>query len=149
RQVSDGRIMGIDAFRENGWLVKEEIRYKVWEWNKATKPINLPAAQDPLYVSPDGNLLAAASGKHVKLWDLKTGRELATLESVVSPSVPLEFSPDGTRLVLVSNQEVLPSQRVPSLAGEVWDVSARPPRRVGTLDLSEAPYPKFSPNGKW
>jgi WD40 repeat protein/tRNA A-37 threonylcarbamoyl transferase component Bud32 len=49
---------------------------------------------DGLAFSPDGNTLAAADGAEVKLWDLATGQELATLPGREF----VRFTPDGKAL---------------------------------------------------
>jgi WD40 repeat protein len=66
-----------------------------------------------LAFSRDGRVLAAAGGKHdraslnwivqapgeVKLWDVRSGKELAVMQSDPAPALPVAFSPDGKTLV--------------------------------------------------
>ncbi len=50
--------------------------------------------------SPDGQMLASGSDdKTIKLWDLQTGLEIATLSGHDSYVQSLAFSPDGKTLV--------------------------------------------------
>ena len=49
--------------------------------------------------SPDGTRLASGSGDEtVRLWDVETGEEIATLRGHEHFVYSVAFSPDGTRL---------------------------------------------------
>src|SRR5262249_51641335 len=57
-------------------------------------------------LSPDGKTLAVALTDHtVTLWDLRTGKERATLQGASGPTWHLAFSPDGTFLVTAGGKE--------------------------------------------
>ena len=45
--------------------------------------------------SPDGTTLASRSGGQVKLWDVATGKEQATLKGHTSVVSSVAYSPDG------------------------------------------------------
>lgn len=58
--------------------------------------------------SPKGDILASGSVERVvKLWDIRTGECLATLEGHEYPVLSLAFSPDGTELVSGSGDTTL------------------------------------------
>jgi WD40 repeat protein len=53
--------------------------------------------------SPDGQRLASATGLgEVKLWDIKTGQETATLKGKYAV-----FSPDGNRLAGIAEDDTV------------------------------------------
>jgi WD40 repeat protein/serine/threonine protein kinase len=58
-----------------------------------------------LVVTADGRRLAAASGQGVKLWDLASGAELATLRLPLSGVRVVALSPDGRRIAAAGNSE--------------------------------------------
>ena len=45
--------------------------------------------------SPDGRLVASASGSSIQLFDVSTGRELRTLPGPIGVVTSIVFSPDG------------------------------------------------------
>lgn len=80
------------------------------------------AAEDPvtsLAYSPDGKLLAAATGRKVSLFDAATGKVAATLGDHPGPLTSVRFSPDGQSLVASGGR--------PGMFGAVtvWDVKAK------------------------
>ncbi len=53
--------------------------------------------------SPDGKCLASGSrDKTIKLWDVTTGNERATLKGHTGPVLSVNYSPDGRTLASVS-----------------------------------------------
>ena len=53
-----------------------------------------------LAFTPDGTRFASAShDKSIKLWDVKTGREMTTLSLQTDRVFCIAFSPDSTQLV--------------------------------------------------
>lgn len=67
--------------------------------------------------SPDGERLASASAKNeaVKLWDVTSRHEVATLAGEGSLFERVQFSPDGTLLVAINSQGQAHLWRAPSL----------------------------------
>lgn len=68
--------------------------------------------------SPAGNLLAAAKGKMIKLWDPTDGRRLSTLQGHAGDVTSLAFSPDGKLLASGSEDKTLKLWTMPD--GQVW-----------------------------
>jgi WD40 repeat protein len=100
--------------------------------------------------SPDGNTLAIGWSKDgpkpggkvgvTQLWELATGKPIATLEPSRGPMRELAFSPDGKLLAVAT-------QTFPSI-GDVrfWDVSAG--KVHSTLEAGGVDCIAFSPDGK-
>ncbi len=63
--------------------------------------------------SPDGTQLVSGSyDATVRLWDIATGKETATLRGHSLPVISVAFSPDGTRLASGSSDGTV----------RLWDV---------------------------
>jgi WD40 repeat protein len=64
-----------------------------------------------LAFSPDGRLLAQATDRKARLWDLHTGKEVAAFDGHRGPVLALAFAPGGKRLATASSDTT----------GLVWD----------------------------
>ncbi len=65
------------------------------------------------YISPDGNTLASGSGnKTIKLWNLRTNQEIATLTGHSEEVNSVAFSPDGNTLASGSYDKTIKLWRV-------------------------------------
>jgi serine/threonine protein kinase len=119
--LADRDLRDADAARARQLLNECAADLRNWEWHYLDyKGQRLPAADhlslagptDPvvcLAYSPDGKMLAAASGteqvnfgeqprREVRVWDLPTGKLRRELGPFRGPVVAMAFSPDGKRL---------------------------------------------------
>jgi WD40 repeat protein len=76
--------------------------------------------------SPDGGTLASGAGDgKVKLWDVRTGQEKATLGGSRSTIVSVAFRPDGKALAFASLSGEITLYQLPGARG----ARAHPPAR--------------------
>jgi WD40 repeat protein len=91
-------------------------------------------------ISPDGKTLASGSlDDTIRLWDLASGKELASLKVRDKWASSVAFSPDGRTLASGINSDLV----------RLWDVTTRKPtilRREGYHDVE--PVVVFSSDGK-
>lgn len=92
-----------------------------------------------LSFSPDGDMLASASqDKTVKIWSLKTGELLRTIDANLNFEQSIEFSPDGKAIASGSDGEV-----------RVWSASEGVLEMKLGSDLKTIRKITFSPDGKY
>jgi WD40 repeat protein len=119
----------------------------VYIWDAASKRL-IATLADPqrandsvnaIAVSPDGTMIAVAQANAVRIWNIATGRVVATITAAAG-ALGVAFSPDGKTLAICNGNVLL------------WDVSGR---RVGatltTVNNSadgNALYAAFSPDGR-
>ncbi len=120
---------------------------RIHQWDAATG--ELLASIDPLRAgshksyglacSPDGKTLAeGAEDDRIRLWDLASGKPLATLEGHTSAVYAVTYSPDGSTLASAGGDKTV----------RLWDAATH--KRLAKLDgHSDAVFcVAFSPNGK-
>jgi WD40 repeat protein/tetratricopeptide (TPR) repeat protein len=131
------------------WLVtgsrKEYVLWEVGSWKVSKKIVRKQGYVFGIMAfSPDSKLLAIRNSHwDVQLIDPRTGRQLATLPNPESPTVDyLAFSPDGSRLAIVTHSQKL--IRGTSRHTELHVLDLRALRRqlaeMG-LDWNLPPYP--------
>ncbi|HYT90470.1 MAG TPA: hypothetical protein VEL76_17320 [Gemmataceae bacterium] len=106
----DGKLLAGGKSRYEDGVVS------VWDWPAGTKRHQLRLKLGDvmaLAFSPDGSILACGAIGGVRLWDVKTGRELRTLPA--RSACALAFSPDSKLLVTPHGNESGPMT--------IWDVA--------------------------
>jgi uncharacterized protein (TIGR03067 family) len=99
-----------------------------WEWRylkrlcHAALPTFSTAGRCVAF-SPDGKMLAAASGADVKVWDAASSRLIHTLRGHEKPVTAVAFSPDSRRLVSATGGE-LQRDMDDSDVIKVWDLGS-------------------------
>ena len=92
-----------------------------------------------LAIAPDGQTLATA-GDHdlIRLWDIRSGRELARLGSVPGDAVGVAFGPEGRSLAAVGSRGTV----------QVWDLPEGAARVRTTGHQSAVSMLAFAPDGR-
>jgi WD40 repeat protein len=111
-------------------------------WSRKTRmqdgeAIPVPDGVRDVAWSPDGALLAAASGKQVHFYDPATRREKRTLAAHQGPITGLAFAPDGHRLVTAGQDGLI----------KLWSVPEGKVVNAYELHRNPAGRPAFSPDG--
>jgi WD40 repeat protein len=97
--------------------------------------------------SPDGRRLATASDdRMVKVWDVRSGRELFTLRGHTAHVVWVHFSPDGRTLVSASDNEQIADEGPGEV--KVWDAVTGKERLPLEGDNRRVERPVLSPDGE-
>jgi WD40 repeat protein len=107
----DGKALAIGTVRSDG----SPNELKLWNLVTGKERRTWKEEDGPLYAvafSPDGKLLASASAHTVRLRDVSTGKETATLE-VPPDATQLAFSPNGKLLATFGRQQ----------GARLWDVT--------------------------
>ncbi|ETO01707.1 hypothetical protein RFI_35729 [Reticulomyxa filosa] len=112
----------------------------IWEWQLGKGPQvwkeNLQHIQD-FNFSPDGKLIAVASGNTIQIWDVNSNTEIRQLKGHQKSVSNVQFSPDGKTILSSSRDEPI----------RLWDVKSGLLLRhfVVTEEISRA---RFSPDSQ-
>ena len=133
---------GMAFSRQGPVLAVSSIEGVISLWNYANAAAAIDVLRGHLLgvndvaFSPDGERLASASAKYdeaVKLWDPKSGHEVATLAGDGSLFSRLKFSPDGALLMAINRQGQAHLWRAPLLQEIRKIEEARPPVSVAEI----------------
>ncbi len=144
----------ITGVRGSSWpraLFKVEMKVVDAESGELKFKLNMsqPGASS---LSPDGNLLAVANGKEIKLWDLQTGKEAGKLKGFRGDANAVAFSPDGRSLAVTNTRfEREYEEKVIKIIGisevDVFDVSTGKVL-LKLKDVGAVNSIAFSPDGR-
>ncbi len=119
-----------------------------WEWHYlkrlrygSPRPLAHSGPVKSLSVSPDGKLLAAASGDKFYIWDARSGRAVLSLpaHSQAAIACHARFSPDGQQLAIVAAGQLT-----------LWDTTTwKPVRVLASQEKRKCGCLAFSPNGQF
>jgi WD40 repeat protein/serine/threonine protein kinase len=88
--------------------------------------------------SPDGRVLAAGAGGHVRLWDVSTWQPVSTLRSRTDEILCLAFAPDSRTLAVGEAEGTL----------RLWDVDRKQEIGSSKTHASHIESVTFSPDGR-
>jgi len=106
---------------------------RVWEavsGQERCTAFRMPTTGWSVAFSPDGSIIAAGGEELVHLWDVRTGRELASRKGQLGPISYLAFTPDAQHLLSASVDILLPAAQgqfsvlVGSGTAITWDLAA-------------------------
>ena len=128
---NDGRLLAVaDAsgavtvWNTNSWQAQEKLQ--------SALPISV------LAISPDNQLVATASRIDDQVWNLTTGKHLATVRPAFGNSMAISFSPDSTLLATADADTAI----------RVYDARTGNLRSTASDLLLESLALDFSPDGK-
>ena len=131
------------ARRERRWRREVGTRQSncgIWPLARTPLPTAVTAWGWIALRRPNGKIVASAAAcESIKLWDLTTGKDTATLKGKLDGADFVVFSPDGKTLAAAGDDFII----------ELWDVANR--KIATTFDTNSSTIIRsvaFSPNGK-
>jgi WD40 repeat protein len=117
-------------------------------WNKISS--NHPAGSNAelAAISPNGKfvLTSKQAGGDLLLWDASTGKLVSSLQTPFDGTSSLEFSPDGSMLVVTGTPPFEPHTDSMYLDAAIWDTSTW--KQVGVQHWGKTDSLLFAPDGR-
>jgi WD40 repeat protein len=107
------------------------------ENRRIERKLPIPASGFGLAFSPDGRTVAAAAGRHVRLWDVAAGRQALLLDHG-APVKAVAFSPTGGLVATAGDDGT----------ARLWELPAGAPRTACLAHSGISPGLAFAPDGR-
>lgn len=106
---------------ETGQLLNTLIATRRTKWGEPRERV------ESIAFSPDSTKIASGAGHDVKLWDVETGKNIATFQGQKGKVESIAFSPDGTKLAVGADEgvkllDILTEKHI-DLLGAMWNQS--------------------------
>jgi WD40 repeat protein/class 3 adenylate cyclase len=92
----DGRLLATANISTTGRPDPKGQRVKIWDWRQAKVVTAIPVASEGIAFDPKGQRIAIAHGGLAGIWDVDSGRKLATFAGHEDVVWDVAFSPDGS-----------------------------------------------------
>ena len=144
RKFSDVHFMNVVTFNQDGTKfvtagAVSDIKLRDSETGKViqvfkghTKSVNC------LSISLDGKKLVSGGDLEIKIWDIESGREMASLTGSLGLVCGVEFNPDGSRIASAGYDRTI----------KIWDCQTGEELRSLSGHSEFVTSVKFSPDGK-
>ena len=94
----DGRLLATARF-PTGRFDPTSLQVKIWDWKRGTVVGTIVAGGEGMSFDPSGSRIATADPLGpAEIWDIDSGRKLATLPGPTGGFWDIVFSPDGSRI---------------------------------------------------
>jgi WD40 repeat protein len=94
----DGRLLATANISTGARPDPKGQRVKIWDWARGEVVTAIPVASEGIAFHPDGERIAIAYGGLAGIWDVDSGRKVATFAGHEDVLWDVAFSPDGSQL---------------------------------------------------
>ncbi len=123
--------------------------YDTSTWKRVASITPSASAAEVAAISPDGKLVATSKeqGGNILIWDAAAGKLLSKLDSPFVDTASIEFSPDGSMLVVSGTPSFEPQTDNMYLDAGIWDTSSW--KQTGVQHWGKAISLTFSRDGRY